>query len=57
MSDRLNLMLSKEKAQERFDICKKCDKFEPTAAKCKECGCFMKVKVKFGIFSCPLKKW
>jgi len=47
----------KEVAQARYDICKKCDKFKKSTAQCKECMCFMKMKVKLEQASCPLGKW
>ena len=47
----------KEVAQSRFDVCKKCDRFNKDFATCKECGCFMKIKVKLKNVECPLKKW
>lgn len=47
----------KEVAQARFDICKKCDKFEPNKSLCLECYCFMKDKVKSTNSVCPLGKW
>lgn len=44
-------------AQARYDICKLCPRFNPTLMICKECGCFMKFKVKLIDAECPLKKW
>jgi hypothetical protein len=44
-------------AIDRAKICKDCDRlFKPTWT-CKECGCFMKVKVMVPNIYCPLKKW
>ena len=48
---------TKKIAQSRYDICKKCDKFISTTAQCKECLCFMKMKVKVENAKCPLGKW
>ena len=40
----------------RWDICKACP--ELTASdRCKQCGCFMKVKTKIATSSCPIGKW
>lgn len=50
------LYAKKEKAQNRYDICKPCDNFLPTT-QCKKCGCFMKFKVKLEDSSCPINKW
>lgn len=43
-------------ATERLSICKECPKLLPTG-NCKECGCFMNIKVKLPIAACPLGKW
>ena len=51
------MWVGKPEAQARYDICKKCDRFIPITAQCKECGCFMKLKVKIKPMSCPLDKW
>jgi 5-formyltetrahydrofolate cyclo-ligase len=50
------MIVEKQIAQSRYDICKKCDKFLSTK-QCKECLCFMPLKVKFETSNCPLKKW
>ena len=51
------MWVTKEVAQARYDVCKQCDRFIPITAQCKECGCFMKIKVKFEVPQCPLNKW
>jgi len=51
------MWVEKPVAQSRYDVCKKCDRFIPITAQCKECGCFMKMKVKFEHSKCPLGKW
>lgn len=44
-------------AAHRYSICLDCDKmFRPTK-QCKECGCFLVLKVKVKNQSCPLGKW
>jgi hypothetical protein len=49
--------MDKDKIIERAKICGSCDRlFKPTWS-CKECGCFMKIKVRFSNSSCPLGKW
>ena len=51
------MLADKETAIERAKACADCDRlFKPTFS-CKECGCFMKVKVKLENASCPLGKW
>ena len=48
---------SREIAKKRMTICKSCPKlFKPTKT-CKECGCFMSVKVWVSDADCPLNKW
>jgi hypothetical protein len=46
---------SKILEKERFFICQECPSFN--LGICKECGCFMKQKVKLELASCPLNKW
>lgn len=44
-------------AVKRWSICMDCDRlFRPTR-QCKECGCFMKIKVRLRSQHCPLGKW
>jgi hypothetical protein len=43
-------------AAERFAICKSCPELLPTG-NCRECGCFMSLKVKLPNAFCPLHKW
>lgn len=41
----------------RMDICRECPFFNKTLVQCKQCGCFLKAKVKFTNSSCPINKW
>jgi hypothetical protein len=43
--------------EKRLNICKTCNKFDPFLGRCKECGCFIKLKIWFANSSCPLGKW
>lgn len=45
-------------AEERLAICKACPQLTDLN-RCKECGCFMNIKTKLAMASCPLpeKKW
>jgi hypothetical protein len=45
-----------ELAQKRYDICKTCEEFTGVKT-CKQCNCFMPVKVKFAQAWCPKTKW
>lgn len=46
-----------EQAQARYNVCLDCEKLIPITHQCKECGCFMKIKVKLELATCPLGKW
>ena len=43
-------------AKARYDICRECDSLSIIRL-CKECGCFMPLKVRIKSVTCPLKKW
>lgn len=49
--------ISEEQAVERYDICKKCDFFEPSKKRCFKCGCFMPIKTLLRSQKCPIGKW
>jgi hypothetical protein len=42
---------------ERYSICEGCDRLTGVTKQCRECGCFMKLKVKIAEAVCPLGKW
>jgi hypothetical protein len=44
-------------AQERFSICLQCPELIKATKQCKQCGCFMNMKVKLSHAVCPLGKW
>lgn len=46
-----------ELASRRLDICLGCDRLIKVTKQCKECGCFMALKVKLKEAVCPLNKW
>lgn len=46
-----------EEAERRMSICETCPRLLKTTYQCKECGCFMKLKVKLEAAVCPLGKW
>lgn len=53
----MSIMVPRETAEERMSICNDCDSlFKPTKT-CKECGCFMSIKVWGSMVECPLGKW
>lgn len=41
----------------RMSICERCDRFDKESKRCKECGCFMRMKVKIPDMKCPIGKW
>ena len=41
----------------RWSICEQCPRLLKATSQCKECGCFMKIKVKLKEAVCPLDKW
>ena len=55
--DPIIILASREIAVKRYEICKICPQFESTLARCKECGCFMKLKTKLKDSTCPINKW
>ena len=49
--------LNEDEFHRRIDICRACPAFDADQGRCKECGCFMKVKAKMETAKCPLNKW
>ena len=47
----------KATAVARAEVCNTCDRLFRATFSCKECGCFMKAKVKLKDATCPLGKW
>lgn len=41
----------------RLDICKQCPELIQLTKQCKLCGCFMEMKTKLEIATCPIGKW
>lgn len=48
-------MASEELAGQRWEICQGCDQL--ALNRCRQCGCYMKVKVKLETSKCPIGKW
>ena len=44
-------------AKQRLSMCIECDRLFSLTNQCKECGCFMPVKVKLREADCPIGKW
>ena len=52
-----SLFASDEIYRERLSICKSCDKYMELENECAECGCYIPMKAKIVLDSCPLEKW
>ena len=50
-----NIIHDEEVLKMRWDICSSCEFLNNN--KCDKCGCFMKVKHKLAMASCPIGKW
>ena len=50
-----NIIHDEEVLKMRWDICSGCEFLKDD--KCLKCGCFMKVKHKLAMASCPIDKW
>lgn len=46
-----------EESARRFATCLECPSLIQSTKQCKECGCFMAMKVKLKNATCPLGKW
>ena len=51
------LIIPEEEQKQRLDICKKCDYYSVRQNRCRQCGCYLGTKVKFGASACPIGKW
>ena len=49
--------VDKEVAEKRYAICQSCPVFIHTTKQCRDCGCFMNLKVLLKSAQCPLLKW
>jgi len=53
----MNIIVEKQLAQTRFDICKQCEFLMKDKPTCIKCNCNMKDQVKLTNFACPVGKW
>jgi hypothetical protein len=51
------LFVSDKVYNERLDVCKSCDYFDPEQTRCRQCGCYLEQKARFALDSCPINKW
>ena len=49
--------LSEKESSKRLNVCLGCDRLIKLTNQCKECGCFMDMKVKLPHATCPIGKW
>lgn len=49
--------VSEEIGKKRYDVCQQCPELIDLTKQCKQCGCFMVMKVKLEKATCPLGKW
>jgi hypothetical protein len=47
----------RELIESRLKICNGCEWFKKSLAKCRKCGCFMKLKTTLQEAKCPIDKW
>ena len=43
--------------EKRLKLCVSCDRYNSDNKTCSECGCYVDIKTKWALESCPLKKW
>jgi hypothetical protein len=48
---------SEQEAEDRLAICIECPRLIHSTKQCRECGCFMALKVKLKDATCPIGKW
>ncbi len=48
---------SLDTAKARLQVCSSCDRLDILTRQCRECWCFIRMKVQWLDEICPLKKW
>ena len=51
------IIASEEKIENRMSLCYNCIALDKEQVRCKLCGCYMKLKVRFDAAKCPAGKW
>ena len=51
------LLNKQSRAEERLTVCKQCPELIGPLNNCRQCGCFMNIKVRIYSATCPLGKW
>lgn len=49
--------IAEEDAIKRYETCLACPRLLQSTKQCRECGCFMALKVKLKEATCPIGKW
>jgi hypothetical protein len=49
--------VEKSLSDDRYSICQACPELIKLTKQCKKCGCFMAIKTKLQLATCPLGKW
>lgn len=44
-------------SEERFAICRQCDRFDSIMVRCRKCKCFLAAKTRFPGAKCPIGLW
>jgi hypothetical protein len=45
------------RTEERIETCIGCDSYDRVSRMCARCGCFMPIKWRIGVATCPDDKW
>lgn len=51
------LLTEDKKIETRKETCANCEHLDTNSARCKLCGCYMNIKIRFDGAKCPANKW
>ena len=51
------IFVTQEVEDERWACCRACDSYVPDSIQCRECTCFLQIKIPLAQEKCPKKKW
>ena len=57
VKDGNSVLVAETVSKLRMEECERCDYYDKKQTRCRKCGCYMKVKVKFNNTQCPIGKW
>ena len=52
-----SVIVAPDLADTRTILCETCPSFEPASRQCRECTCFVDVKVLLSTEKCPIQRW